>query len=164
VSSVQEDRPDRPWRGILDEAEALFIQVTGLESDHRRTLEALRGALRSRKGETAALLVLGFPDAEYLELLVDELVAVSLSHRSALRGREILGRLPHAKAEQVVPSAVWRLLRETGDYDAYRRMAELLSHLGLREALGQLCAQALRSDDLDIREVGDDFGRQDGPP
>ncbi len=36
-------------------------------------------------------------------------------------------------------------------------MAELLSHLGLREALNQLSVQALRSSDPDVREVGEDF-------
>jgi len=96
-------------------------------------------------------------DTDYSAALIDELVSASLSHRNALRVRQILGRLPHAQAKHVVPPAVWRQLQATADYDAFRRMAELLSHLGLRGALSQLSAQALKSSDPDIREVGADF-------
>jgi len=105
------------------------------------------------------LLMLGLLDTDYSEALVDQLVSASLSHRNALRVRQILGRLPHDQAERIVPPAVWRQLHQTDDYDAYRRMAELLSHLGLYGALGELSAEALKSSDPDIREVGDDFAR-----
>jgi hypothetical protein len=45
----------------------------------------------------------------------------------------------------------------TLDYDVYRRLAELLSHLGLHEALQELRRRAAASNDPDIREVAEDF-------
>ncbi len=93
------------------------------------------------------MLMLGLLETDYSAALVDRLVSASLSHRNALRVRQVLGRLPHDQAKRIVPPAVWRQLQETGDYDAYRRMAELLSHLGLRGALRQLSAQALKNSD-----------------
>jgi hypothetical protein len=115
--------------------------------------------MRSLEDEPVALLMLGLLETDFSEALVGQLVSASLSHRNALRVRQILGRLPHDQAERIVPPAVWDQLRETDDYDAYRRLAELLAHLGLHAALSQLSAQALMSGDPDIREVGEDFAR-----
>jgi hypothetical protein len=151
------DDPRESWQRAVDALRALIPAIGALQSDYPGTLESLRHALRVLEDEPAALLLLGVLEPEYSEALVDELVSASLSHRNALRVRLILGRLPHVQAERIVPPAVWRRLQDTGDYDAYRRMAELLSHLGLREALSQLSAQALASEDPDIREVGEDF-------
>jgi hypothetical protein len=157
VGSVEKRLPQEAWQQALGAATALHQAVSGLHSDYPETLELLRRALRSTAEETTAFRVLGLLDTDYSTALVDELVGASLSHRNALRVRQILGRLPHDQAERVVPPAVWRQLQETPDDDAYRRMAELLSHLGLRGALTQLSAQALKSSDPDIREVGEDF-------
>lgn len=145
------------WQRVLGVLMELSPAMSVLEADYPWTLEALRRALRVPEDQPAALLLLSLLDPGYSEALADQLVSASLSHRNALRVRLILGRLPHDQAEQIVPPAVWRQLQETGDDDAYRRMAELLSHLGLLEALSQLSAQAVGSDDPDIREVGEDF-------
>lgn len=53
---------------------------------------------------------------------------------------------------------MWRQLAETDDFNAYRRMAELLDYLGLADALQQLAATAAASDDPDTREVGSEYG------
>lgn len=150
-------RSHESWQRVLGSLRELTPAIGALEADYPGTLEALRSALRVTEDEPIVLLLLSLLEPAYSEALVDQLVSASLSHRNALRVRLILGRLPHSHAERMVPPAVWRQLRETGDDDAYRRMAELLSHLGLREALNQLSAQALRSSDPDIREVGEDF-------
>lgn len=157
--SAEGGTPQDLWQQALAAVKVLFQVMSALQSDYPGTLESLRRGLRSPEGEAAALLVLGLLEIDYSEALVDQLVSASLSHRNALRARQILGRLHHDQAERIVPSAVWRQLQETDDYDAYRRMAELLSHLGLYDALSQLSAQALRSGDPDIREVGEDFAR-----
>jgi hypothetical protein len=157
MSSVERGLPHEPWQQALGAVRALLQAMTALQSDYPGTLELLRRALRNPEEETAALMVLGLLETDYSGALVDQLVSASLSHRNALRVRQILGRLPHGQTVRVVPPAVWRQLKETGDYDAYRRMAELLSHLGLRGALSQLSAEALKSSDPDIREVGEDF-------
>lgn len=157
AGSAAGDMPGDAWPEAVRLARLLFHRVGALQSDYPGTLEALRSALRVPEDQPMALLILGWLETGYSEALVDELVSAALSHRNALRVREVLGRLPHDLAERVVPPAVWRQLRETGDYDAYRRMAELLLHLGLRDALTQLSAEALQSSDPDIREVGEDF-------
>jgi hypothetical protein len=51
----------------------------------------------------------------------------------------------------------WKWVEITLDYDVYRRLAELLSHLGLHEALQELRRRAAASNDPDIREVAEDF-------
>jgi hypothetical protein len=135
----------------------LVPAIGALAGDYPGTLEALRRNLNVNEDEQVALMLLSLLDPAFSEALIDRLVSASLSHRNALRIRWILGRLPRDQAESIVPPAVWRTLQETGDDDAYRRMAELLWHLGLREALSQLAAQALKSSDPDIREVGEDF-------
>ncbi|GAA2288406.1 hypothetical protein GCM10010402_52990 [Actinomadura luteofluorescens] len=71
-----------------------------------------------------------------------------------------MGRLTWSEAKEIVPPAVWRLLDDAGDGDDFRRMAELLDHLGLYEALQELCARAGVSTDDDVREVAEDFGRR----
>jgi len=45
----------------------------------------------------------------------------------------------------------------TADDEEFRRMAELLHHLGLQAELADLLAIAKESDDSDIREVAADF-------
>jgi hypothetical protein len=137
-----EGLPLRSWQQVFDAAKELTWAMAEMDTDAIVTREALRQALDSTGDETAAIMALGWLDVAYSEALVDELVGVALSHRSALRGRELLGRHPYAQAGRIVPSAVWRLLQEANDYDAYRRMAELLSHLGLNTALSELCDQA----------------------
>ena len=46
--------------------------------------------------------------------------------------------------------------REDADWD-YRRYAELLEHLGLDHALGELTARARTSGNPEVREIADDF-------
>lgn len=152
-----------PWSQSLVALEELLKATRVLQLDYPSTLESLRSAMRSPKDEAAALLLLGWLDSDYTEALVGELVSASISHRHALRVRQILGRLSHEEAVQIVPPAVWHQLQETGDDDAYRRLAELLAHLGLHDALSQLSAQALMSSDPDIREVGEDFSGNPRP-
>jgi hypothetical protein len=156
--------PQDSWSQSLVALKALLQAMRTLQSDYPATLELLRSAMRSPEDEALALLLLGLLDTEYTEALPGELVSASISHRNALRVRQILGRLPHDQAEQIVPPAVWHQLQETADDDAYRRLAELLAHLGLHDALSQLSAQALVSSDPDIREVGEDFSRDPRPP
>jgi hypothetical protein len=147
------------WQQTLLMLRALLKAMSALQSDYPGTLELLRGAMSGSEDESTALLMLGLMETEYSEALVGQLVSASLSHGNTLRVRQILGRLPHDQAERIVPPVVWDQLKETGDYDAYRRMAELLAHLGLHAALSQLSARALMSSDPDIREVGEDFAR-----
>jgi hypothetical protein len=153
-----ETPPRDAWQQALNSLRALRQATRILGSDYPGTLELLRAALRGPE-EPAALTLLGLLETDYSRALVSELVSAALSHGNALIARQLLGRLPHDEAEQIIPPAVWRQLAETDDYDAYRRMAELLSHLGLESALSELTSRARQSSDPDIREVGDDFAQ-----
>lgn len=150
-------RPQDAWPRALAGVAALSAAVGELHADYAALLGLLADALADPIERGPALHVLSYLDEDYTIALADRLVAASLSHRDALAVREVLGRLSWQEAARVVPPAVWAQLDETGDDDAYRRLAELLRHLGLTEALRRLCQRALASDDPDVREVGEDF-------
>jgi hypothetical protein len=157
TSSAEHDSRHDFWRQAVGHAEELESAVRALQSDEASTLPALRSALHTSEGERGALLLLALLDVRYVLSVVDELVSAALSHRNALRVRQILGRASRRELAAAIPPAVWHQLEITPDDDAYRRLAELLSHLGLDEALGELTRRAIASDDPNIQEVGQDF-------
>lgn len=154
----QTDPTGGAWQAALDTANALIRAGIHLSGNRQSLLRLLREALLGgdRRG---AMTLLGSLGHELTADLVPEVVAVALSHRDALKARELLGRLPARLAAQVVPPAVTAQLAQTPDDDAYRRMAELLDHLGLVDALESLCDVAAASDDPEIRDVASDFRR-----
>jgi hypothetical protein len=158
MDRIEKPESEDTWQQAIGTFKVLFRLTTTLANDYPGTVESLRHNLQGPDSDYT-LLMLNLLDVDYTEALIDELVSNSLSHRKALRVRQVLGRLSHESAEHLVPPAVWRQLHDTSDYDAYRRMAELLSHLGLYDALGHLSTRALASSDPDIREVGEDFAR-----
>lgn len=145
------------WREAVEAAATLRSVAGALERDETQTVESLRKALHGATGRGEAIVMLGHLDHAIVRAVVADLVWLAVSHRYALQTRQILGRLSHADVADRVPPAVWRQLEETPDDDAYRRMAELLDHLGLADALEELCRRAAASDDADIREVAADF-------
>jgi len=157
--NVRPDQSQRTvWQRAVSDIDALAATVRILQQDRATTLARLQEALRDIQERMAALHLLSFLDADYVIALTDTLVSLSLSHGDALAVREVLGGLPHDKAVRTVPAAIWKQLGETDDDDAYRRLAELLRHLGLGTALRELCERALASDDPAVREVAEDFG------
>ena len=156
--SEQSGDPVGAWRAAVLAARSMASSIAPLRGNESETVALLKTALRGATERDAAILILDYLGDSFIRSLLGDLVALGLSHRSALAARQLLGRLPHADSAEAVPSAVWNQLAETGDYDAYRRMAELLKHLGLYDALGELCRRAADSDDEDIREVAADFG------
>lgn len=141
---------------LVDDARRAAV---ALEREPAELTARLRAALRGAEDRHEAVYLLGLLDLGYTRDLVPELVIVALSHRDALEARRALGALDADEAGELVPPAVRRLLEEESDDDAYRRMAELLDHLGLREALAELCETAAASEDPDIQEVAEDFAR-----
>jgi hypothetical protein len=160
TSSTPRSRPaGNAWHRALDSADALAAATAELRADRTGTLARIRAALHGVPDRHGALTLLGSLETDYTGELAPDLVGIALSHRYALQARQALGRLPAAEARQVVPPAVWAQLEATGDDDAYRRMAELLDHLGLAGALGTLCETAAASPDPEVREVAEDFRR-----
>jgi hypothetical protein len=149
---------DEVARAALEGASRFELQVADLRTNEQATLLRLRSALGKPGERRAAITVLGVLSESFTRNLVPEIVAVALSHREALAARQLLGRLSYSAAAKSVPPAVWGQLENTGDYDAYRRMAQLLEHLGMADALRELCRRAAASNDSDVREVAVDFG------
>lgn len=145
------------WQCAVRDLAALSSSSGALASDGAAALPVLSAALQGAAERVTALRLLGFLDTDLTLALVDKVVPVALSHRDALLVCHVLGRLAFDDAARAVPRAVWRQLDETPGDDAYRRLAELLSYLGLTEALQQLCERALDSDDPAVREVAGDF-------
>ena len=144
------------WTRALELAGSLCVAAFALNDDRPATLARLREELTG--GQTRrALLLLSVLDTDYTVALADVLAFRALSHRDALLVRQIFGRLPRRQSLSVVPAAVQGQLARTDDDDAYRRLAELLSYLGLDEALRELAEAARKSEDAHVREVGEDF-------
>lgn len=154
---MSESAPEQdPWRRTITAFDALRTAIFVLESDYPATLERLRGKLHS-SDRIAALYILRFMEEEYTIALVNDLVEVSLSESAMLYASETLGRLSRTELERLVPAAVWQLLESEDDADAYQRLAELLSHLGLGDALRELCQRALASDDPATTGVAEQY-------
>lgn len=144
----------------LEAAGHLNRALGPLRIDRDGTKSRLRAALRQPEQEVEAILLLETLSTEQTRALIDVLLNHALRVRHTLLIRNLLGRLTWSEAKEIVPPAVWRLLDDAGDGDDFRRMAELLDHLGLYEALQELCARAGVSTDDDVREVAEDFGRR----
>lgn len=157
MSSQSADLGHHEWSAALAAARSLSVSAVGLRSNREPVLNLIRTALRGVSDRIEALTLLGYLDSDFTLEVLPELVQVALSHRDALRVRQVLGRLSYDEAESEVPPAVWSLLAITNDDDAYRRMAELLRHLGLSAALVALLAKAAVDPDPMVREVAADF-------
>ncbi|WP_203707398.1 hypothetical protein [Asanoa iriomotensis] len=120
-------------------------------------LHVLTTALQHPSSRRTALIALSVLETDVTAALVAPVVEASLSHRDALLARQVIGRIPYRVYEAAVPGVVNDLLADADD-DTYRRLAELLDHLGLDPQLELLCERAASSDDPDIREVAADFG------
>jgi hypothetical protein len=115
----------------------------------------LRDALASDERQWALYLLL-LADTDLVSELLPELVAAGFRPRDALLVREILGRLPRAVLQSQLPPVIRDRIRNAED-DEFRRLAELLKHLGLSGQLADLVAVAKASDDPNIRQVAEDF-------
>jgi hypothetical protein len=147
-------QPDPSSRALA--AVGLLAAAAGALADDPGTLERLRAALRHFARRREALVLLGNLPMRYNVMLADDLAWSAISEDTLLV-RQVFGRLPRHEVISVVPPAVWRQLAVSPDAEAYRRLAELLAYLGLDEALRELCAAALASDDSGVREVGEEF-------
>ncbi|OIV37970.1 hypothetical protein BIV57_08295 [Mangrovactinospora gilvigrisea] len=157
---MEESDQDTSWPPLVDAsaaAEALERALVPLRLAREETVARLRTALADLDRRREALAILGQLSTGFTERLLAELLAAGLADRDTVRVRNLLGRLPHGDARRLVPDGVRRLLAAEPDGDAYRRMAELLDHLGLDDALRTLCREARDSIDPEVREVAEDF-------
>ena len=120
-----------------------------------RAVQELREHLRTPNRQ-AALFVLLIVDVTVVCQLIPELFTALLRPRDTELVRGILGRLPREVRQPLIHSEVAHRLA-TADDDEFRRIAELLYHLGQNDDLRNLVVQALAHSDPNIREVGEDF-------
>ncbi len=117
--------------------------------------EKLKLELRAREGEWVLYLML-LADTDLCLALLPEVFGEVFNTRVTLLVREVLGRLPRKTLEaELLPLIDKQML--TAEYDEFRRMAELLEHLGLSEALRALVQRGSESDDPDIRDAATDY-------
>ncbi|MFB8088498.1 hypothetical protein [Streptomyces sp. NPDC055992] len=159
MSQTNARADDDAFAEALAAADRLNRALGPLRIDREGAQEQLRSALRRPEQAIRAILLLETLGTTPTKALVDDLLELALQVRHTMLIRNLLGRLPWREAKEIVPPAVRRLLDDADDSDDYRRMAELLYHLGLDEALQELCARAEDSIDPDVREVAADFGR-----
>ncbi|MFD6108177.1 hypothetical protein ACFWFQ_36615 [Nocardia salmonicida] len=144
---------------VFADAQQFSVQLKRLRMDSGFAIEILDSALRRIDHRDQALLLLSCLGTDVTVGMLDSLLRVGLNSRDALQVRHLIGRLSYAQAVTLVPPAVDRLLEIEADGESFRRMAELLDHLGTRAALDKLCSLAYDSADADVREVASDFSR-----
>lgn len=146
--------------GTLTEEAANLAILSGGLSHEASTVSALRERIGRIETRNGTLLALQGLEPSVSAALADVLVPLAVSHKYALRVRQLLGRMSHHQAARIVPPLVAIVLDNPtqADDDAFRRLAELLEYLGLGAALDDLLKRAARSDDPNIREVAHDLG------
>ena len=155
--SASRDRPSNPdWEAVLEDTDSLFLRIARI--NRATDLVALvRSSLKSPMTRIAAMRALAHMDQGITLQVLPELVDIAAhSHRDALLARQAIGRLPYEAVARRLSDVVMPRL-PTADDDEYRRLAELLDHLGLYDLLRTLVDAALASDDVNTREVGEDF-------
>lgn len=153
-----EGREHNAWRVLLEAVRSTMQAAARVGNLDRTAMTALisksLGAVETKRSGLQALLMVD----PYLTLeVLDQVVAIAAqSHRDALLARQVVGRLDRDTVREQLRSIILNRLGEADD-DEYRRLAELLRHIGDASTLDELTARALASTDPKIREVGDDF-------
>ena len=148
---------------IVVRAERAFAEA--LASLNPRDLPELIGpALRTLAERRAALRVLRDSPPELTTAVLADLSGLLLVSHSLLEEcRRVVLRLEPDVLSAYLDGLVQQLMSDSGaDYEAYRRLAELLVRARAARPLTELMASALASPDSDIREVADDFVNDDG--
>lgn len=118
--------------------------------------EALRARLADPETRRPALMLLASMPTRRSLAVAGQLLEASESHRDAVIARELLGRVRRDELERTIAPLILARLHDADD-DAFRRLAELVRHLGLDDTLAELRVRAERSENPAIREVADDF-------
>jgi hypothetical protein len=148
----------RRWDAVVEAMRETIAAVSKVVQAGDEEPGRIGPVVLAHEHSTLSLMGLLFLDQSVTLGLLDELVLIAAqSQRHALLARQLIGGLPHGEVEDRVPGVVRRRLAQA-DEDEYRRLAELLVHLGLRDLLDELVSKALASANRYVREVGEDFG------
>ena len=145
------------WENVL-RADDAFYEAVGKLAEFPLG-DILIEALGEFRGQRTALKLLHNTSVEIRHAALPALFPLALvSHSLLLEVRRVITSLPREILDQELPPLVTAVLYdESSDYEAYRRLAELLRETGHTDLLRQLVAAARRSKDEDILEVADDF-------
>jgi hypothetical protein len=148
-----------PWEELVLAEEAYIARRMELFSSGAEA--QLRLALGSPRGVGTALRVLVDAPLELVMNLFDVLFVLAVTtHSQVGLARTVLGRLDRGwLASALQPSVEEWLVRPELGWEGYRRLAELLSFLEQRSLLTEVVRRAASSDDDDVREVAEDFGK-----
>lgn len=139
-------------RGSISAVVDLFDRALSKSNLYERGA-ALRFLLNS-----PALLNLTNNEDSVRENLFPRLVYLaSTDHADTPLVRDVLIAMERAWVLEHLPEQIEQVLAQSSTYDEYRRFAELLAILH-SPYLQTLCEKAKGSDDIDIREVAEDFG------
>ena len=144
------------WAAIVAADQQLARVRAEFYQDAEARHEVLLAALQGSNWDCGAALAYLEALPDDVPELLDQLVEHAMSHRWALAARRAIAAGWSEKVAPVLRQIIERRLG-TADPDDYRRIAELLLHLGEREGLRMLVESARKKDDPDIREVADDF-------
>ncbi|WP_149260555.1 hypothetical protein [Actinomadura sp. K4S16] len=160
MSTAPSDR--ELWEAFVQAERELHRRQAAFFQDVQDRLEILRAALTEGGWEQAtALSFLGTFSGDGQELL-PQLVALSMSDALALAARRAIGRIPRDRLEPLLAPLIMDEL-DSADCDDFRRLAELLAHIGAWRLLEQLVHRARANGDPDFREVAEDFTDEYGP-
>jgi hypothetical protein len=154
MSVVPNEPPE--WSRAVDAAEELLVAMGALIATGTDVSRPLRSSLTSLDSRRIALLLVAVMDWSVTVAVIDVVVPMCCSDRHAMLVREILGRLPHTVATRLIPPIVRAELARADDH-SYRRYAELLRHLGLKDDLAELVNRANKSGDSTLADVAQDF-------
>jgi hypothetical protein len=145
------------WAALLAHTRELIpLRAAAIRVDRNSLVDAARASLRNLQENRRGLEALAYLDPGFTLDLLEDVLDRAESPRDAGLAKQVLGRLPRATLAQPLHDAVARRL-DRADDDQYRRLAELLRHLGFTDTLQALVDRALQSADGNIREVGEDF-------
>jgi hypothetical protein len=152
-----DNETERVWLAFVQAEQAYRESMGALR--HVDMLSALREGLLNLTWRRPALAVLASSSVEFSEQLLPELFQLSaVSHSLIGEVRRCILRIPRERIAPQLQRLVRQLIDDpSSDYEAYRRIAELLSELEGRPLLGVLIHAARKSSDADIRDVAADF-------
>ena len=159
-NQISED--GKRWQELLALADRLAADLWKMPGRREDRLRHLRSSFESSPKATLALL--GFLDPDYTKAFVPQLVYLATLQRNIQTVCELLGRLRYSDAKSLIPAAVWVQLEKADtehDPESFHLLAGLLIYLGLDKALTELAQRAQRSEDTNIREVGDAYSRNE---
>lgn len=149
--------PSTAWASVV-EAERRFAEaVAAIPLEELQ--DTLVWALGDFTSRPVALRILAGAHPQLTSrvlLALDPLLLVS--HSLLVATRALVLRLPRAELLEHLEQLTALVVKDpSSDYEAYRRLAELLRAAQADDALARLVGAASQSTDLDIEEVGQDF-------